>query len=59
MVSLESIEEAHLRMAYRCIDQLIYLRKGERIFRTDFVQVCEVYTYPALPIFLFYHYSVG
>ena len=59
MVSLESIKEAHLRMAYRCIDQLIYPRKGERIFRTDFVQVCEVYTYPSLPLFLFYHHSVG
>ena len=37
MVSLESIEEAHPRMAYRCVDQLIYPRKGERIFRTGFI----------------------
>ena len=34
MVTLESIKEAHPRMAYRCVNQLIYPRKGERIFRT-------------------------
>ena len=59
MVSLESIKETHSRMAYRCIDQLIYPKKGERIFRTGFVQVCEVYTYPPLSVLLFYHHSVG
>ena len=46
-------------MAYHCVDQLIYPRKGEMIFRTDFVQVCEVYTYPPLSVLLFYHHGVG
>ena len=59
MVSLESIKEAHPRMAYCCIDQLIYLRKGERILRTGFIQICEVYTNLPLAILLFYHHGVG
>ena len=59
MVSLESIKEAHPRMAYRCVDQLIYPKKGERIFRTDFIQICEVYTHLPLAVFLFYHHGVG
>ena len=59
MVPLESIEEAHLRMAYRCINQLIYPRKGERIFRTGFIQICEVYTNSPLTVLLFYNHGVG
>ena len=59
MVTLESIKEAHPRMAYRCVDQLIYPRKGERIFRIDFIQICEVYTHPPLTVLLFYHHGVG
>ena len=59
MVSLESIKEAHPRMAYRCVDQLIYPKKGERIFRTGFIQICEVYTHLPLAVFLFYHHGVG
>ena len=59
MVSLESIKETHSRVTYSCIHQLIYPRKGERIFRTGFVQVFEVYTYPPLPVLLFYHHGVG
>ena len=59
MVTLESIKEAHPRMAYRCVDQLIYPSKGERIFRTGFIQICEVYTHPLLTVLLFYHHGVG
>ena len=59
MVSLEGIKETHSRMAYCCVNQLIYPRKGERIFRTGFIQVCEVYAYPPLSVLLFYHHSVG
>ena len=59
MLSLESIEEAHPRMAYHCIDQLIYLRQRERIFQTGFIQICEVYTHPPLAVLLFYHHGVG
>ena len=59
MISLEGIKETHSRMAYHCVDQLIYLRKGERIFRIGFVQVCEVYAYPPLFVLLFYYYGVG
>ena len=59
MVSLESIEEAHLRMAYRCVNQLIYPRKGEMIFRIGFIQICEVYTHPPLAVLLFYHYDMA
>ena len=59
MVSLEGIKETHSRMAYHCVDQLIYPRKGERIFQTGFVQVYEIYTYPPLFVLLFYHHDVG
>ena len=59
MVPLKSIKEAHLRMAYRCVDQLIYLKKGKRIFRIGFIQICEVYTYLPLAVLLFYHHGVG
>ena len=59
MVPLESIEEAHSWMAYHCIDQLIYPRKGERIFRTGFIQICEFYTHPSLAVLLFYHHGVS
>ena len=59
MVSLEGIKETHSRMAYRCVHQLIYPRKGERIFWTGFVQVCEVYAYPPLSVLLFYYHGVG
>ena len=50
MVSLEGVQETHLRMTYRCVHQLVYPRKGERIFQTGFVQVCEVYAYPPFGI---------
>ena len=59
MVSLDGIKETHSRVAYRCVHQLIYSRKGERIFRTGFIQVCEVYTYPPLSVLLFYYHDVG
>ena len=59
MVSLENIKETHPRMTYSCIHQLIYPGKGERIFWTGFVQICEVHTYPSLPVLLLYHYDVG
>ena len=59
IVSLESIKETHPRMTYGCIHQLIHLRKGEMIFRTGFVQVCEVYTDSPFPVLLLYHYSVS
>ena len=59
MVSLEGIKETHSRVAYRCVHQLIYLRKGEMIFRTSFIQVCEVYTYPPLSVLLFYYHGAG
>ena len=36
-----------------------HLRHGKGVFRTGFVQVCEVYTHSPLPIFLFHHCSVG
>ena len=52
-------EETHSRMAYGCIDQLIYSRKGERILRTGFIQICKVYTCPPLSVLLFYHHGVG
>ena len=59
MVSLEGVQETHLKMAYRCVHQLVYLRKGESIFRTGFVQVCEVYTHSPLSALLFYYHGVG
>ena len=59
MVSLEGIKETHPRMAYHHLHQLIYLRKGEKIFQIGFVQVCEVYTYPPLSVLLFYYHGVG
>ena len=59
MVSLESIKETHLKMTYSCIHQLIYPRKGERIFWTGFIQVREVHTYLPLPVLFLYHHGVG
>ena len=59
MVSLESIKETHSMMSYRYIHQLIYPRKGKRIFQTGFIQVYKVYAYSQLSVLLFYHYSVG
>ena len=59
MVSLEGIKETHSRMAYRCFHQLIYPRKGERIFQIGFVQVCKVYAYLLLSVLLFYYHGVS
>ena len=59
VLSLESVQETHPRMAYHCVHQLVYPRKGERIFRTGFVQVGEVYAHSSLSVLIFYYHGVG
>ena len=59
MVPLEGIQKAHLMMTYSDIHQLIYLRHRERILGASFIQICEVYTYPPLPILLFHYHRIG
>ena len=59
MESLEGVQETHPRMAYRYVHQLVYPRKKEKIFRTSFVQVCEVYAHSPLSVLLFYYHNVG
>ena len=46
-------------MAHSGIHQLIYSRNRERILGANFIQVCEVYTHPSLPILLFYYHRIG
>ena len=59
MVALEGIQEAHPRMTYNGIHQLVYLRHGERIFWAGLVQICEVHEYPPFSIFLLHNHSIG
>ena len=59
VVSLKSIQEAHLRMARGCIYQLIYPRQGERILWANLIYVHEVYTHLPFPTFLLHHHRVG
>ena len=59
MITLKGIQEAHSRVAYSCIHQLVYLRHWERVFWTRLVQVCEVYANSLLPTLLLYHNSIG
>ena len=53
MISLKDIQEAHPRMAYGCIYQLIYPRHRERIFWVGFIQIREVYETRHFPLFFF------
>ena len=59
MVPLEGIQKAYLRMAYRRVHYLINPRHREGVLWTSFVQVCEVYTHPPLPILLLYYHCIS
>ena len=58
MISLESIQETHPRMADSSIYQLIDLGHGEWIFRASFIQICEINAHSPLPALLLYYYRV-
>ena len=55
VISLKGIQETHPRMAYRCINQLIYLRHRKRVFGTSLIKICEVHTHMPFPSFLFHY----
>ena len=58
MITLESIQETHLRMADSSVYQLIYLRHREWIFRAGFIQIREINAHTPLPTLLLYYYRV-
>ena len=59
MITLEGVQETHLRMAYCRIYQLIYPRHRERIFGAGLVKVCEVYVDAPFPCLLLHHYCIS
>ena len=58
MISLEGIQKAHSRMAYRCIHQLVYLSHREWVFRTSPVEICKVHTHPPFSCLLFHYHGI-
>ena len=59
MVPLKGVQEAHPRMAYSGIHQLVYSRYKKRVFRASFIQIREVYTYLPFPILLLHYHYIG
>ena len=59
MISFKGIQETHPRMANRCIHQLIYPRRGERVFGTNLIEVCKVHTHTQFPCFLFHYHRIS
>ena len=59
MIPLKGIQEAHPRVAHSGIHQLVYSRHGKRVFGASFIQICEVHTYPPLPILLLHYHCIG
>ena len=58
MITLESIQETHSRMADSSVYQLIYLRHKEWILRTSLIQICEINVHSLLPTLFLYYYCV-
>ena len=58
MITLESIQETHLRMADSSVYQLIYLGYREWIFRASLIQIREINAHSPLPTLLLYYYCV-
>ena len=58
MISLESIQETHPRMADSSVYQLIYLGHREWIFRVSLIQIHEINAHSLLPTLLLYYYCV-
>ena len=46
-------------MAYSCIHQLVYPRRGERVLMASLVKVCEIHTYLPLFTFLLCYHCIG
>ena len=59
MASLKGIQEAHPGMAHSGIHQLVYSRHGKRVLGASFIQICEVHTYPPLPILLLHYHCIS
>ena len=59
MVFLKGVQEAHLRMAYSGIYQLVYSRHRKRVLGASFIQICEVHTYPPFTTLLLHYHCVG
>ena len=53
MITLESVLEAHPRMAEGCIDKWINPQDREGIFRASFIKVSEIHTNSPLASLLF------
>ena len=58
MISLESIQETHPRMADSSVYQLIDLGHGEWIFRVSLIQIREINAHSPFPTYLLYYYRV-
>ena len=58
VISLKGIQKAHLKMAYRCIYQLVYSRHRERVFRTSPVKICKVHTHSPFFCLLFHYHGI-
>ena len=58
MITLEGIQEAHSRVAYSCVYQLVYPRHWERVFQARLVQVYEIYADSPFTSLLFYHHYI-
>ena len=59
VISLKGIQETHLRIAYRCIHQLIYPRHREMIYGIGLIEVCEVHTHTPFSSFLFHYHCIS
>jgi len=59
MVPLKGVQEAHSGMVYNGIHQLVYPRYRKMVLGVSFIQICEVHTYPPLPILLLHYHCIG
>ena len=58
MITLESVQETHPRMADSGVHQLIDLGHGEWVFRASFIQIYEINTRSPLPTLFLDYYRV-
>ena len=58
MITLESIQETHPKMADSSVYQLIYLGHRKWIFRASLIQIREINAHSPLLTLLFYYYCV-
>ena len=58
MITLESIQETHPRMADSSVYQLIYLGHREWILKASLIQIREINAHSPLPTLFLYYYRV-